>query len=57
LANAKTLYPAGEHMIEDAIKIAQAKVKRAAIAKEWLDRLDPEIKQSFNHNSTAIPEV
>lgn len=57
LANAKTLYPAGEHMIEEAIKIAQAKVKRAAIAKEWLDRLDPEIKQSFNHNSTAIPEV
>ena len=51
------MYPAGEHMIEDAIKIAQAKVKRAAIAKEWLDRLDPEIKQSFNHNSTAIPEV
>ena len=57
LSNARTLYPAGEHTTEEAIKIVQAKAKRAAIAQEWLDRLDPELKQSFNRDSTAIPEV
>lgn len=57
LANARTLYPAGDHITDDAIKIARAKAKRAAIAKEWLDRLDPELRQSFNRDSTAIPEV
>lgn len=57
LANARTLYPAGDHITDEAIKIARAKAKRAAIAKEWLDRLDPELKQSFNRDSTAIPEV
>jgi len=57
LSNARTLYPAGDHLTDDAIKIARAKAKRAAIAKEWLDRLDPELRQSFNRDSTAIPEV
>jgi hypothetical protein len=57
LANARTLYPAGDHITDEAIKIARAKAKRAAIAKEWLDRLDPDLKQSFNRDSTAIPEV
>ncbi len=57
LANAKTLYPAGDHTTQEAIKIAQSKAKRAAIAKEWLERLDPEIHQSFNDQSTAIPEA
>lgn len=57
LANAKTLYPAGAHTTDDAIKIAIAKARRAAIAKEWLERLDPNLLQSFNSDSTAIPEV
>jgi len=57
LANARTLYPSGDHITDDAIKIARAKAKRAAIAKEWLDRMDPELRQSFNRDSTAIPEA
>jgi len=57
LANAKTLYPAGAHTTDEAVKIAIAKARRAAIAKEWLERLDPELLQSFNTDSTAIPEV
>ena len=57
LANAASLYPAGEHNMEGAIKIAQAKARRAAIAKEWLDRLDPELQQSFNDHTASIPEV
>jgi len=57
LANARTLYPAGAHTTDDAIKIAIAKARRAAVAKEWLERLDPNLLQSFNTDSTAIPEV
>jgi len=57
LANAKTLYPAGAHTNDEAIKIAVAKARRAALAKEWLERTDPKILQSFNSDSTAIPEV
>jgi hypothetical protein len=57
LANAKTLYPAGAHTTDEAIKIAIAKARRAAVAKEWLERLAPDLVQSFNSDSTAIPEV
>lgn len=57
LANAKTLYPAGAHTVEEAIKIAIAKARRAALAKEWLERLDSNLKQSFNSDSIALPEV
>ena len=57
LANAKTLYPAGAHTTDDAVKIAIAKARRAALAKEWLERTDQQILQSFNSDSTAIPEV
>lgn len=57
LANAKTLYPAGAHTTDDAVKIAIAKARRAALAKEWLERTDRQILQSFNSDSTAIPEV
>lgn len=57
LANAKTLYPAGAHTVEEAIKIAIAKARRAAIAKEWLERMDSTLKQSFNTDSIALPEV
>lgn len=57
LANAKTLYPAGAHTSDEAVKIAIAKARRAALAKEWLERTDPNLLQSFNSDSTAIPEV
>ena len=57
LANAKTLYPAGAHTTDEAVKIAIAKARRAALAKEWLERTDPHLLQSFNTDSTAIPEV
>lgn len=57
LANAKTLYPAGAHTTNEAVMIAIAKARRAAVAKEWLERLDPNITQSFNTDSIAIPEV
>ena len=57
LANAKTLYPAGAHTVEEAMKIAIAKARRAAVAKEWLERLDSTLKQSFNTDSIALPEV
>lgn len=57
LANAKTLYPAGAHTTDEAIKIAVAKARRAALAKEWLERLAPNLVQSFNSDSIAIPEV
>lgn len=57
LANAKTLYPAGAHITDEAVKIAIAKARRAAVAKEWLERLAPDLVQSFNSDSIAIPEV
>lgn len=57
LANAKTLYPAGAHTTDEAVKIAIAKARRAAVAKEWLERLAPDLLQSFNSDSTAIPEA
>ena len=57
LANAKTLYPAGAHTTDEAVKIAIAKARRSALAKEWLERMAPDLLQSFNTDSTAIPEV
>jgi hypothetical protein len=57
LANAKTLYPAGAHTTDEAIKIAIAKARRVAVAKEWLERLAPNLLQSFNTDSIAIPEA
>jgi len=57
LANAKTLYPAGAHTTDEAVKIAIAKARRAAVAKEWLERLTPDLIQSLNTDSTAIPEA
>ena len=46
LRNSRPLYPAGEHLYEEAVAIARAKVARAAVALEWLERLDPELVQS-----------
>jgi hypothetical protein len=46
LRNSRPLYPSGEHLVADASAIAREKVRRAAIALEWLERLAPELRQS-----------
>ena len=46
LRNARMLYPAGAHLVEEAGAIAREKVHRAAVALEWLARLSPELVQS-----------
>lgn len=46
LRNSRALYPAGDHVLADAIAIARAKVARAAVALEWAARLDPTLVQS-----------
>jgi hypothetical protein len=46
LRNARPLYPSGEHLLADACAIAREKVHRAAVALEWLSRLNPELVQS-----------
>jgi hypothetical protein len=46
LRNSRPLYPAGEHLYDEAVAIARAKVARAAAALEWLGRLGPALRQS-----------
>ena len=46
LRNSRSLYPAGEHLYDEAIAIARAKVERAAVALEWLERLGSDLVQS-----------
>lgn len=46
LRNARALYPAGDHLYDEAVAIARAKVARAAVALEWLERLGAGIVQS-----------
>jgi Peptidase family U32 len=46
LRNARALYPAGDHLVADASAIAREKVRRAALALEWIRRLHPELRQS-----------
>ena len=46
LRNARALYPSGEHLLADACAIAREKVHRAAVALEWLSRLNPDLVQS-----------
>jgi Peptidase family U32 len=46
LRNARALYPSGDHIVAEAAAIAREKVRRAAIALEWLRRLHPELTQS-----------
>jgi hypothetical protein len=49
LRNSRALYPCGEHLVADACAIAREKVRRAAVALEWLRRLAPELEQSAPH--------
>jgi hypothetical protein len=46
LRNSRPLYPAGEHLVAEAVAIARAKVARAAVALEWVARLDAGLVQS-----------
>ncbi|MFZ4496908.1 MAG: hypothetical protein ACOYN7_05615 [Candidatus Nanopelagicales bacterium] len=46
LRNARSLYPSGLHLQADAEIIGREKVRRAAIALEWLARTNPELTQS-----------
>lgn len=46
LRNSRPLYPAGDHLVAEAIAIARTKVARAAVALEWVRRLDPGLVQS-----------
>ena len=46
LRNSRALYPSGEHLLAEACAIAREKVHRAAVALEWLSRLNPDLVQS-----------
>jgi hypothetical protein len=46
LRNAPTAYPSGEHMLEQGVATTRERVRRAAIAMEWLARLRPASVQS-----------
>lgn len=57
LRNADGVYPGGEHLLDDAVRMAREKVRRAAIAQEWLRRVRPETIQSEAHApGLAIPQ-
>jgi hypothetical protein len=58
LRNARGLYPAGEHLVGDASAIARAKVHRAAVGLEWLQRFIPELRQSApGAGGLAVPVI
>jgi hypothetical protein len=46
LRNSRGLYPSGLHIRNDVVAIAREKVRRAAIALEWLERMTPGLVQS-----------
>jgi hypothetical protein len=46
LRNSRHLYPAGDHLVDEAVAIARTKVARAAVALEWARRLDGALVQS-----------
>lgn len=46
LRNSRPLYPAGDHIVDEAVAIARTKVARAAVALEWVQRLEPGLVQS-----------
>lgn len=57
LRNSRALYPCGEHLVADACAIAREKVRRAAVALEWLRRLAPDLEQSApNAPGLGIPQ-
>ena len=58
LRNSRPLYPSGEHLVAEASVIAREKVRRAAVALEWLERLAPELRQSSpGAEGIGIPSI
>lgn len=58
LSNAPSVYPSGGHIEAGAIAMAREKVRRAAIALEWMDRSGSTTTQSKPHAAgLAIPVV
>ena len=58
LRNSRMLYPSGLHTYEDAKLIGREKVRRVAIALEWLGRLRPGSVQSApDAQGLGIPEA
>lgn len=58
LRNSRMIYPSGLHTYEDARIIGREKVRRAAIALEWLERLRPDSIQSAPHaRGLGVPVV
>jgi len=46
LRNSRPLYPSGTHVVGEAAAIAREKVHRAAVAREWIDRMSTGLVQS-----------
>jgi hypothetical protein len=46
LRNSRSLYPSGLHLQSEAEMIAREKVRRAAVALEWLERIGDDLRQS-----------
>ncbi|MHB8294609.1 MAG: hypothetical protein ACYDH5_08290 [Acidimicrobiales bacterium] len=58
LSNATSLYPCGEHLLGEAVAMARTKVQRAAVAMEWMDRINPTLVQSKpGAVGLGVPEV
>ncbi len=58
LRNARPVYPAGEHLMEDVVGNVREKVRRAQIALEWLDRCDLDLTMSkTGAEGLGVPQV
>lgn len=58
VTNAPSVYPAGGHVIDDAIAVARERVRRAAIALEWLNLERPDLQQLKPHaTGLGVPVV
>lgn len=57
LRNSRLLYPSGLHLVDEAAVIAREKVRRAAVAMEWIERMAPDLVQSKPHaEGLGVPE-
>jgi hypothetical protein len=58
LRNSRSLYPSGDHLVDEACAIAKEKVRRAAVALEWLRRSEELFVQSEpGAPGLGIPQV
>jgi hypothetical protein len=57
LRNSRPLYPSGLHLVAEAAAIAREKVRRAAVALEWMGRMVPGLVQSKPHaEGLGVPQ-